>query len=231
MLAQAAGFALLAAISPTALLLMALYLGSDRPREAGFMYLTGAVLMTAVTAITALIIIRTTGLDQPRERDARYGLRLALGILAGLVAVLVALRGRRRPAPLPDPAAPLPPGEENKGVIARLMANPSPRAAFISGVLVFSPSVTFIAAVQVIATARARIAVTALGLITVVVISVIVVWLPVAAYLLAPDATTRTLRRFNAWLRANGRKILTLGLFVAAIALIINGALGVSGAA
>ena len=39
MLAQAAGFALLAAISPTALLLMAVYLGSDSPRTTALMYL------------------------------------------------------------------------------------------------------------------------------------------------------------------------------------------------
>ena len=35
------------------------------------------------------------------------------------------------------------------------MARPSPRTAFISGLLLFAPSATFIAAVQVIATADA----------------------------------------------------------------------------
>ena len=223
MLAQAAGFALLAAISPTALLLMAVYLGSDSPRTTALMYLAGAILMTVLTAVVALIIIRTTGLDEPRQREARYGLRLGLGILAAIAAVVVVLR-QRRPPPEPDPDQP-----EKKGIFSGLIANPSPRTAFISGVLVFAPSVTFIAAVQVIATARAAVPVTALGLFTVVIISVIVAWLPLVAYLAAPDATTRTLKRFNGWLRANGKKILTLGLFIAAIALIINGALGVSG--
>ena len=223
MLAQAAGFALLAAISPTALLLMAVYLGSDSPRTTAFMYLAGAILMTVVTAVVALIIIRTTGLDEPRERSARYGLRLGLGILAAIAAVVVALRGRRPP---PEPESDRPP---KTGIVSRLIAAPSPHTAFFSGVLLFAPSVTFIAAVQVIATARAAVHVTALGLITVVIISVTVVWLPLVAYLAAPDPTTRSLKRFNGWLRANGKKILTLGLFIAAIALIINGALGVNG--
>jgi MFS family permease len=222
MLAQAAGFALLAAISPTALLLMAAYLGSDSPRTTAFMYLTGAILMTVVTAVVALVIIRTTGLDEPREHDARYGLRLGLGILAAIAAVVMAARSRR-PPPAAEPDRP-----KKQGIVSRLIANPSPHTAFISGLLLFAPSVTFIAAVQVIATARTGIPVTALGLVTVVIISVIVVWLPLVAYLAAPDVTTRKLKRFNGWLRANGKKILTLGLAIAAIALIVNGALGVA---
>jgi hypothetical protein len=222
MLAQAAGFALLAAISPTALLLIAVYLGSESPRTTAFMYLVGALVMTVVTAVAALIIIRTTGLDEARQHDARYGLRLGLGVLAAVAAVVVILRSRR-PPPAANPDQP-----KKKGLLSRLTANPSPRTAFISGLLLFAPSVTFIAAVQVIATARAAVTVTALGLITVVIISVIVVWLPLVTYLAAPDVTTRTLKRFNGWLRANGKKILTLGLVIAAIALIINGALGVA---
>ena len=48
MIAEAAGLALLAALSPTALLVAAVYLGSDRPRQTGLAYLAGAVLMSLV---------------------------------------------------------------------------------------------------------------------------------------------------------------------------------------
>ena len=88
-LAQAAGFALLAAISPTAAAADGGLPRVRSPRTTAFMYLVGAVLMTVVTAVAALIIIRTTGLDQPRQHDARYGLRLGLGILAAVAAVVV----------------------------------------------------------------------------------------------------------------------------------------------
>jgi Sap, sulfolipid-1-addressing protein len=218
-LAQAAGFALLAAISPTALILMAVYLGSASPRATALLYVAGAILMTVVTGVAALIIIRATGLDEPRQHDARYGLRLGLGIVAAIAAVVVAVRKRRPP---PDPNRP------QKGIVSRLIANPSPRTAFISGLLIFAPGATFIAAVQVIATAKAGVPVTALGLATVVVITVLVVWLPLVAYLAAPDATTRLLKRLNGWLRANGKILLTAGLGIAAVALIVNGALGVA---
>jgi hypothetical protein len=218
-LAQAAGFALLAAISPTALLLMAVYLGSASPRTTALAYVAGAVLMAVVTGVAALIVIRVTGLDEARQHDARYGLRLGLGILAGIAAVVVALRKRRPPAD---------PDREKKGIVSRLIANPSPRTAFVSGLLLFAPSATFIAAVQVIATAKADVPVTALALATVVIISVLVVWIPLVAYLAAPEATTRRLKILNGWLRANGRMLLTAGLSIAAVALIANGALGVA---
>jgi hypothetical protein len=175
--------------------------------------------MTVVTAVAALFIIRATGLDQARQHDARYGLRLGLGILSAIAAAFVALRKRRPP---PDPDRP------QKGIISRLIASPSPHTAFVSGLLIFAPGATFIAAVKVIATARASVPVTAVGLATVVIIAVLVVWLPLVAYLAAPDATTRLLKSLNGWLRANGKMLLTAGLAIAAVALIVNGALGVA---
>ena len=48
-LLQAAGFAVLAAISPTALLVMAVWLVSANPRRMAMLYVTGAVIMTVAT--------------------------------------------------------------------------------------------------------------------------------------------------------------------------------------
>jgi hypothetical protein len=76
---------------------------------------------------------------------------------------------------------------------------------------------------------RAGVPVTALGLATVVIIAVLVVWLPLVAYLAAPDATTRRLKSLNGWLRVNGKVLVTASLAIAAVALIVNGALGDAG--
>ena len=58
MLLQAAGFAVLAALSPTALLITAIYLGSARPRTTALAYLGGAVLMSTVMGIVVLLALR-----------------------------------------------------------------------------------------------------------------------------------------------------------------------------
>lgn len=213
MLAQAAGFALLAALSPTALLIVAVYLGSARPRLTGAFYLLGAVLMSIVTGVIVLVALRSGGLARPGEHEPRYGLRLGLGILALALGIFLILR---KPKP-PDPAKP------QKGLVSRLVANPSPLTAFAAGLIVFAPGVTFIAAVQVVATARAGIPLSALGLLIVVVLNVALVWVPIVAYLVAPERTGRALTAFNAWLRAHGHLILALVLAVAGALLTVNG--------
>jgi hypothetical protein len=228
MLAQAAGFAVLAALSPTALLITAIYLGSARPRTTALCYLAGAVLISTVMGIAVLLLLRYGHFQYPGHRTPRYGLRLGLGLLSLAAAVVVA---RRRPR-LPDhpgrsgqPGGPGQPGS-GKGIVSRLVASPAPMTAFAAGVLIFMPAVTFIAAIQVIATARAGVPLSTLGLLMVIVINVAFVWLPFLAYLAAPDLTTRTLTAFNAWLRGHGRILLILALLVAGVVLTVDGLLG-----
>jgi hypothetical protein len=228
MLAQAAGFAVLAALSPTALLITAIYLGSARPRTTALCYLAGAVLISTVMGIAVLLLLRYGHFQYPGHRTPRYGLRLGLGLLSLAAAVVVA---RRRPR-LPDhpgrsgqPGGPGQPGS-GKGIVSRLVASPAPMTAFAAGVLIFMPAVTFIAAIQVIATARAGVPLSTLGLLMVIVINVAFVWLPFLAYLAAPDLTTRTLTAFNAWLRGHGRILLILALLVAGAVLTVDGLLG-----
>jgi Sap, sulfolipid-1-addressing protein len=215
-LAEAAALAVLAAISPTALLVAAVFLGSNRPRETLLIYLVGALVMSLVMGIVVLIVLRAGGFSLPSHRTDRYGLRLALGILIA-VAGLVLLRRKPRP---PDPNRP------QKGLLSRLIAAPTPYTAFLAGILVFAPGVTFIAAVQVVATAQASLDLTVAGLGIIVAINVALVWLPLLAYLVAPDPTTRRLTAFNAWLRRNGRMIFTSALVAAGIILIIDGVAG-----
>jgi hypothetical protein len=219
MLIQAAGLALLAALSPTALLIAAVYLGSARPRLTATVYLAGAVIMSLVMGLVILLALRSANLQRPAEHTPRYGLRLGLGVLLLLAAGAVVARRRSHP---PDPAKP------QQGFVARLVANPSPATAFLAGILVFAPGVTFLAAVQVIATARASPDLTALALTIVVVINVLLVWLPIVLHLVAPDLTTRYLTAFNGWLRAHGQAILVGVLAAGGAIMVANGIYGLA---
>jgi hypothetical protein len=215
-IAQAAGLALLAAMSPTALLVAAVYLGSARPRLTGMFYLAGAVVMSVVTGVVVLVVLRSADLNHPDQRAARYGLRLGLGVLLLAAALVVA---ERKPK-APDPA------KAGPGFLSRMVADPAPLSAFVVGLLVFAPGVTFIAALQVIATAGADLELTAIAVIVVVVINVLLVWLPLTLYLVAPGLTTRRLAAFNGWLRANGSAILVRVLAVVGAIMVVNGIYG-----
>jgi hypothetical protein len=217
-LVQASGLALLAAFSPTALLVMAVYLGSAHPRRTAICYLIGAVAVSAVVAIAALLILHAGGLAKPSEREPRFGLRLAIGLVALVVGIIV---GRRKPKQA-DPEA------KRVSVIDRLVASPAPGTAFIAGLVIFGPSITFIAAVQVIATAKAGVVLVAVALIIVVLINVMFVWLPLILYLVAPETTACHLGAFNAWLRLHGHVLLTAVLIAVGVILIINGAAGLA---
>jgi Sap, sulfolipid-1-addressing protein len=216
-LLEAAGLALLAALSPTALLVCAVYLGSARPRLTAAFYLAGAVVMSLVTGAVILLVLRSAGLNLPAHHEPRYGLRLGLGILL-LAGIVVALR----PSRPPDPA------KAQHGLVSKMVANPAPLSAFLVGLLIFAPGVTFLAALQVIATSSADPELTAIALIIVVAINVLLVWLPIVLHLVAPALTGRYLTSFNGWLRARGKTILTWVLIVVGVIMIGNGIYGLA---
>lgn len=217
MLAQAAGLAVLAAISPTALLVAAVYLGSARPRQTLLCYLIGAVVMSTVMATVVLVILRAGGFSLAHHRTPRYGLRLGLGILLLLGGAVLALRKRKPPNP----------DKPQTGLMARLVASPAPYTAFLAGILIFAPGLTFIAAIQVVATAKASLDATVTALAVIVVINVSLVWLPLLGFLAAPGPTARRLVAFNAWLRRNGRLILAVAMIAAGLIVAVNGLIGV----
>lgn len=223
MVAQAAGFAVLAAVSPTALLVMAVFLGSDNPRKTALIYVSGAVVMTVAMALTVLFVLRATGLNQPRQHDPRYGLRLGLGVIALAGALYMSRRKRYSPATGDSKGKP-----KRPGLIARLTASPSPRTAFVLGLLVFAPSASFIAAVQVIATANEGVPITAAAMLVVIILTALTVWLPLLAYFAFPETTTRVLRTANDWLRLHGRVLVIGALWIAGTVLVVNGALGLA---
>jgi hypothetical protein len=215
-LAQAAGLALLSALSPTALLIAAIYLGSARPGLTSMFYLVGALAMSLVMGVVVLLILRSAGLNHPDQHAPRYGLRLGLGVVLLAAAVFVAARRRRHH----DPA------KAQHGLVSRMVAEPAPLSAFLVGLLVFAPGVTFIAALQVIATARAGPDLTFLAVILVVVINVLLVWLPIMLHLVAPKATERHLKAFNHWIQAHGTTVLMGVLTVAGGIMVFDGIYG-----
>jgi hypothetical protein len=206
---------------PPALLIAALYLSSGSPRRLTAVYLAGAVLMTAVTAVVVLVALRAGGLSLPSNRPPRYGLRTGLGAVALAAAGYLAWRYRHR-----RPSAEAKPGKP--GRIARMTAHPRPLTALAVGMLLFIPGVGFIAAIQAIATAKASPPSTAAALVLVVVIDLAFAWVPLVLHLIAPQATTRTLRAITTWLSSHGRALMPAALGALGVILLVDGAAGLA---
>jgi hypothetical protein len=230
---QAAGLALLAAISPPAVLIATLYLASPNPARTTALFVIGGFAVVAVVGTIALIALRAGGLSLPSHHQTRYGLRLGLGVIALIAAMLIY---RRRPMPeKPEETA----GRQNKpengtgkrkkpGLITRWSSEPSPRTAFLVGIFMFGPSITFIAAVQVVASSKADLTATVGAMAMIVVLTVAFAWLPLVAYLVAPARTTRALQAFDAWLRRNRRTVLAGAVGVIGVLLVAQGIAGVT---
>ena len=217
MLGQAAGFAVLSALTPAALLVAASFLASPNPRKALLFYLAGAITMTVALGIVLLVVLHSAGLNHAHQRQPRYGLRLGLGVLLLSASVVIA---RRRPKPRKAGKKP--------GLVTRLLSHPGPVTAFALGVLVFAPSGAFIAAVETIATAKASVPLIVLALGIVVVIDVMFIWVPLGLYLAAPEATTRHVTAIDRWVQAHARVIIVAVLGLAGVLLLADGLSGVT---
>jgi hypothetical protein len=218
---QAAGLAALGAVYPPALLIAAVYLGSTSPRTMATLYLVGAVLMTAVCGIVILVVLRASDLSLPTHHTPRYGLRLGLGVLALAGAAYLSARERRRRQRPPT-------AEKKPGVVSRMAAHPRRRTAVVAGVLLFAPGAGFVAAVQVIATAKADLAATIGALVMVVFIDVALAWLPLVVHLIAPERTTLALAALDRWLGVHGRVVLIAAIAAVGVILVVDGAIGLA---
>lgn len=219
MFEQAAGLALVAAFYPPAMLIAALYLASARPGRITALYVAGGIVIVAVVGVAALVAIRAGGLSLPKQRGTRYGVRLALGVVAVAAAVVI----YRRKPPRPDPAR-----KKKPSLVDRLSREPRPLTAFAVGIVMFGPSLTFIAAVQVVATSKASVAATIAAMAMIIVMTVAFAWIPLVAYLVAPEATPRRIRAFEAWLGRHGRTVLAGAVGVVGVILVVQGITGLA---
>jgi hypothetical protein len=78
---------LTSALNPGALVASAVFLRKERGVHLDNAFLIGGLLASAVIGIVVLELIRLTGLQLPKRAAPRYDVRLALGILALLLAL------------------------------------------------------------------------------------------------------------------------------------------------
>jgi arginine exporter protein ArgO len=220
---QAFLLVLASAVNPGALVASAFFLRKQRGARLDNAFLIGGLFISAVVGIVVLALIRLTGLELPQHTTPRYGVRLGLGILALVVA-----------AALPWLRSHLQRGQEDAekpNRVMQLMQKAGVGGAIVVGVLVFAPTVQYLAGLQVIATSERRVAAAVLWVLLAAVVNVALVWLFLAAYLANPARTKRHLEKANTWVdwvKAHSDVIIRIVLAVVGVYLVINGAHGLA---
>jgi hypothetical protein len=121
------------------------------------------------------------------------------------------------------------PAKQGRGLIGKMIAKPGPKEAFIVGLLVYGPSLTFVAAIQEVATSKDSVAASIGAIAFVIAITVLFIWLPLVLYLIAPERTGRVLGNFNGWLRSHGHVLAVGALAIGGVVVTIDGILGLTG--
>jgi Sap-like sulfolipid-1-addressing protein len=202
-LAAAIPLALVAGFSPTAVAVLIFYLGGEAPRRTLFAFLTGAAITTGLVAAAGIVILQGTGTVPRRHRSPSAALDLLLG---AAMLVLAAVLARRPPRTRP-------PKQRRR----------DPRGAFLLGLLLYTPSLFYLAALKQIADADARVVATAVSTLIVVALVLVSVEVPIALYLLAPDRTMRQLGALNGWMRRHSRTALVGAAAAAGVYLVVRG--------
>jgi hypothetical protein len=202
-------YALVAGLSPLALLSILAVLGSGRGRANGSAFALAFLLTQSVVLLIAILVgsAATPNREQHHETLAA-ALELALGV------ALLALAWRaRRPRVSQQPS-----GESRtKALLARLRGL-RPATAFSVGALlgvggVKRLTITLFAGATIAVAALTRAEEVALGVLYVLIASVLV-WLPVAVYLVAGKRADELTESTEAWLMENQQRATLLSTLV-----------------
>jgi MFS family permease len=200
-------FALVAGLSPVAMVSVLAVLTSRRGRANGVAFLAGFML-GQTAAFTAAFLVGSAATTQ---REVNEHLAAALELAFGLALLIVAWPQRRR-----DPAAPGA-GSRTQALLDRLRGlRPGP--AFAVGTLlgvggVKRLTITIVAGATVGVASLLLVEELALGALYVL-IGGVLVWVPVCAYLLAGERADAWMREAERWLTENERRLAFLSTLV-----------------
>jgi cytochrome b561 len=209
-------YALLAGLSPLALLAALAALGSGRGRVNGTVFALAFLLAQSIVLVIAFFLGSAAAPDDDdAQRRALASLELALGLLL-LVFALRGLAGR---------AASEPERSRTKAVLTRLRGL-RPATAFSIGALlgiggIKRLTVTLVTGATIAIAALERSEEAALALVYVV-LATLLVWLPVALYLIAGTRADRATARAESWLVRNERPVTSATMFVFGAALSVD---------
>lgn len=211
---QAIPLALIASLYPFGLAVLFLLFEATRPRVRIGVFLAGAAVCTLAVGFIFVFVLRGSGVNQSSEQTPRYGLELAIGVAFLVGAWVLAHR-------VPKPKADAGPSRVTKAI-----GGSGVLAVFVVGVAMYTPSPTYLAALEVVGSSKLSVIAASVWIIIVVVLLLITIEVPILLYWLAPAWTVPRFSALNAWLTRNGRNFFAVILAVLGVWEVTRGLVG-----
>ena len=215
-------FALTAALNPTLLAAVTLMLALERPKRLLLGYWLGAILTSVTWGLVLVFAVSGSSTASTAKHTVSPAIDITLGAFIVVVAFVVATgRDRRRQARIErrrEKAADKPPPRWK-----RTLSQGSARDTFVIGILLSFPGASFIAGMDELAKQKIGTAATVFAVIAFCLIQLLILELPLIGYMVKPEWTEDTVKRFSNWLSHRGGRVALIGAFVIGALLIIRG--------
>src|SRR5215472_12173736 len=209
---QAIPLALISSLYPLGLAAILLLTQTNRPRPRVGVFLAGALACTLAIGFVFVFALHGAGVGQSSRGSDQYWLRLVSGVAFMAAAVVLA---RRPPKPHGGPSR-----------LSRAANEGGLLAIFVTGIALYLPSPTYLAALENVGTTKMSPQATAVWVLIVVALVLITVEVPVLLFLLAPDWTVPKLEAVNAWLDRHGHTLLVWVVAAIGLWLFLDGLVG-----
>ncbi|MBA0045037.1 GAP family protein [Mycobacteroides sp. LB1] len=207
-------------VEPTRLGLTVLMLNRPRPLLQLFVFLCGAFAMGLSLGLTLLFLLRVSPAGETNISGPH--IQLALGLLALVVAAVLAATHRARRTPAPAPALV---GKMSTRVRGFLKNN-SLWVAGVSGLGIALPSADFLAVIALIHSSGATQSIQTAALLFFNVVAFSMVALPLVSYAAMPDRTYTMLSALHAWVRSRRRIDIAAIVAVLGLLMLMLGVIG-----
>lgn len=221
---------LLAMFNPTLLAAVTLMLLTERPKRLMLGYLLGAYTTSITLGLVIVFALHDSDAVSTSKRTIGPGEDVIIGCLLLLIAYVLGSdrdarlrerRARRKEAKLAKAG-----GEKKEPLPMRLLGRGSPRIAFVVGMLLSFPGVSYLTGLAHIDKLNAAAVPSALLVIAFCLIQQLLLEVPLVGYILRPEGTQRAVDGFRVWLGRNGRRA---GIWVAVVLGILLVVRGVAG--
>ncbi len=201
---------LLAMFNPTLLAAVTLMLLTEHPKKLMLGYLLGAYTTSITVGLAIVFALHDSGAVSTSKQTIGPIEDLVIGALLLLVAFVLGtdrdqpLRERRQKRKLAKQAKKG--GEKKEPLPMRLLGRGSPRIAFVVGLLLSFPGVSYLAGLSHIDKLGAAAVPTALLVVAFCLVQQLLLEVPLVGYILRPEAAQGAVDGFRDWLGRNGRR-------------------------